>query len=68
MKYLIDTHILIWFVEGNDRLDESVRSLIAYPVVVPADRDRTKYAFCHPRRRAYCRYRCRLPNFEVAFC
>ncbi len=32
MKYLIDTHILIWFVEGNDRLDEDVRSLIANPV------------------------------------
>ena len=32
MKYLIDTHVLIWFVEGNDRLDEDVRSLIANPV------------------------------------
>jgi PIN domain nuclease of toxin-antitoxin system len=32
MKYLIDTHILIWFVEGNDRLNEDVRSLIANPV------------------------------------
>ncbi|MEG4997507.1 type II toxin-antitoxin system VapC family toxin [Microcoleus sp. B4-D4] len=32
MKYLIDTHILIWFVEGNARLDEDVRSLIANPV------------------------------------
>lgn len=32
MKYLIDTHILIWFVEGNTRLDEDVRSLIANPV------------------------------------
>jgi len=32
MKYLIDTHILIWFVEGNERLDEDVRSLIANPV------------------------------------
>ena len=32
MKYLIDTHILIWFVEVNARLDEYVRSLIANPV------------------------------------
>jgi PIN domain nuclease of toxin-antitoxin system len=32
MKYLIDTHILIWFVEGNDRLDENIRSLIANPL------------------------------------
>ena len=32
MKYLIDTHILIWFIEGNDRLDEDVRSSIANPV------------------------------------
>ncbi|MEG4322277.1 MULTISPECIES: type II toxin-antitoxin system VapC family toxin [unclassified Microcoleus] len=32
MKYLIDTHIVIWFVEGNTRLDEDVRSLIANPV------------------------------------
>lgn len=29
MKYLIDTHILIWFVEGGDRLSYEVRSLIA---------------------------------------
>ncbi len=29
---MIDTHILIWFVEGNARLDEDVRSLIANPV------------------------------------
>lgn len=32
MKYLIDTHILIWFVEGNDRLDQNIRSLIANPL------------------------------------
>lgn len=29
MKYLIDTHILIWFIEGNERLSEEARSLIA---------------------------------------
>ncbi len=32
MKYLINTHILIWFVESNDRLDEDVRSLITNPI------------------------------------
>ena len=32
MKYLIDTHILIGFIEGKDRLDEDVRALIANPV------------------------------------
>jgi PIN domain nuclease of toxin-antitoxin system len=28
MKYLIDTHILIWFLEGNTSLSEKARNLI----------------------------------------
>lgn len=31
MNYLIDTHILIWFIEGNEQLSEKARSLIANP-------------------------------------
>ncbi len=31
MKYLIDTHILIWFIEGDEKLSEAARSLIANP-------------------------------------
>ncbi|WP_449416266.1 type II toxin-antitoxin system VapC family toxin [Phormidium nigroviride] len=31
MKYLIDTHILIWFIEGNKQLAEKARVLIANP-------------------------------------
>lgn len=31
MNYLIDTHILIWFIEGNARLSYDVRWLIANP-------------------------------------
>ncbi len=32
MKYLIDTHILIWFIGGNARLSEEARDLIANPI------------------------------------
>jgi len=32
MKYLIDTHILIWFIEGNKQLDKQAQALIANPV------------------------------------
>jgi PIN domain nuclease of toxin-antitoxin system len=28
MKYILDTHTLIWFLEGNDRLSEAARSII----------------------------------------
>jgi len=31
MKYLIDTHILIWFIEGNAQLSPNVQSLITNP-------------------------------------
>ncbi|HLO47174.1 MAG TPA: hypothetical protein VK211_01920 [Kamptonema sp.] len=31
MKYLIDTHILILFIEGNKQLAEKARVLIANP-------------------------------------
>ncbi|MFB2977440.1 type II toxin-antitoxin system VapC family toxin [Microseira sp. BLCC-F43] len=31
MKYLIDTHILIWFIEGDEKLSEEARALIANP-------------------------------------
>lgn len=31
MNYLIDTHVLIWFIEGSDRLSYDVRWLIANP-------------------------------------
>lgn len=28
-KYLLDTHALVWFVEGNKRLSESAKAIIA---------------------------------------
>lgn len=28
-KYILDTHALIWFVEGNKRLSESAKAIIA---------------------------------------
>lgn len=28
-KYILDTHALIWFVEGNQRLSESAKKIIA---------------------------------------
>ena len=31
MKYLIDTHILIWFIEGSAQLSQDVQLLIANP-------------------------------------
>lgn len=31
MKYLIDTHILIWFIEGSERLSKEIIALIADP-------------------------------------
>ncbi|WP_265584546.1 MULTISPECIES: type II toxin-antitoxin system VapC family toxin [unclassified Coleofasciculus] len=29
MNYLIDTHILIWFLEGNEKLSKQAQALIA---------------------------------------
>jgi len=26
--YILDTHVLVWFVEGNRRLSEKVRSIL----------------------------------------
>ena len=31
MNYLIDTHILIWFIEGNKQLSKQAQLLIANP-------------------------------------
>ena len=31
MKYLIDTHILIWFIEGSDRLSQKAQAIITNP-------------------------------------
>ena len=31
MKYLLDTHTFIWFVEGDTRLSETAQALIAEP-------------------------------------
>lgn len=31
MNYLIETHILIWFIEGNEKLDKQAQTLIANP-------------------------------------
>ncbi|MEQ8539949.1 MAG: type II toxin-antitoxin system VapC family toxin [Coleofasciculus sp. D1-CHI-01] len=31
MNYIIDTHILIWFIEGNTNLSQQAQKLIANP-------------------------------------
>jgi len=31
MNYLLDTHALIWFVEGDTKLPQRIRALIADP-------------------------------------
>ena len=39
MKYVLDTHALIWFLEGNPRLSTDARAVIAEPMselVLPA--------------------------------
>ncbi|WP_375510795.1 type II toxin-antitoxin system VapC family toxin [uncultured Nostoc sp.] len=39
MKYVIDTHALIWFVEGNSRLDANANAILSNPdsqLVIPA--------------------------------
>ena len=28
-RYILDTHALVWFVEGNKRLSESAKAIIA---------------------------------------
>ena len=32
MNYLIDTHILIWFIEGDEKLSQNAQELITNPV------------------------------------
>ncbi|MBD2448044.1 PIN domain-containing protein [Nostoc sp. FACHB-152] len=39
MKYVIDTHALIWFLEGNTRLGANAKALLSHPdsqLVIPA--------------------------------
>jgi PIN domain nuclease of toxin-antitoxin system len=39
MKYVIDTHALIWFLEGNSRLGKNAKNVITDPssqLVLPA--------------------------------
>ena len=39
MKYIIDTHALIWFLEGNPRLGSNAKNILSEPrseLVIPA--------------------------------
>ncbi len=39
MRYVLDTHALIWFLEGNFRLGENARKIISDPnsqLILPA--------------------------------
>jgi PIN domain nuclease of toxin-antitoxin system len=39
MKYVVDTHALIWFLEGNSRLGEKAKNVLSEPssqLVLPA--------------------------------
>ncbi|MEH2291852.1 type II toxin-antitoxin system VapC family toxin [Nostoc sp.] len=39
MKYVIDTHTLIWFLEGNSRLGANANAILSNPdsqLVIPA--------------------------------
>jgi len=39
MKYVVDTHALIWFLEGNPRLGTSAKTILANPdsqLILPA--------------------------------
>jgi PIN domain nuclease of toxin-antitoxin system len=39
MKYVVDTHALIWFLEGNPRLETSAKNILANPdsqLILPA--------------------------------
>ncbi|WP_414527661.1 type II toxin-antitoxin system VapC family toxin [Nodularia chucula] len=40
MKYVIDTHALIWFLEGNFRLSENAKYILSQPnaqLIIPAN-------------------------------
>jgi PIN domain nuclease of toxin-antitoxin system len=39
MKYVVDTHALIWFLEGNQRLGTNAKAILSHPdslLVIPA--------------------------------
>lgn len=39
MKYIIDTHALVWFLEGNPRLGRNAKAILSHPdsqLVIPA--------------------------------
>jgi len=39
MKFVIDTHALIWFLEGNSRLGTNAKTVFSHPdsqLVIPA--------------------------------
>ncbi|MGH1397289.1 MAG: type II toxin-antitoxin system VapC family toxin [Trichormus sp.] len=39
MKYVIDTHALVWFLEGNPRLGTNAKAILSHPdsqLVIPA--------------------------------
>jgi PIN domain nuclease of toxin-antitoxin system len=39
MKYVIDTHALIWFLEGNPRLGVNAKAILSHPdsqLIIPA--------------------------------
>jgi PIN domain nuclease of toxin-antitoxin system len=39
MKYVIDTHALIWFLEGNPRLGTNAKAILSHPdsrLIIPA--------------------------------
>jgi PIN domain nuclease of toxin-antitoxin system len=39
MKYVVDTHALIWFLEGNSRLGENAKNVLSDPtsqLILPA--------------------------------
>jgi len=39
MKYVIDTHALIWFLEGNSRLGANAKAVLSHPdsqLIIPA--------------------------------
>jgi PIN domain nuclease of toxin-antitoxin system len=35
MKLLLDTHILIWLVEGSDSLSQTAKEAIDYLLIIP---------------------------------
>lgn len=39
MKYIVDTHALIWFLEGNSRLGTNAKTILSEPtskLILPA--------------------------------